>query len=718
MAEKYNGFIFDKDEQGIVTITMDMDGPVNSMNAQFRAALKETADRLEEEPGLTGVVFASAKSTFFAGGDLIELSNVPEGMEEQQYRMIEDDVKAHFRRIEKLPVPVVAAINGAALGGGLEICLICNYRIALNRPEVQLGLPEVTLGLLPGGGGMVRTIHMLGLEKALPLALQGTRMAAAKACDLGLVDALVDEPVELIAAAKAYIQANPQSWAQPWDRIDHHIPGGDIANPEIQQLLMAASTRVLQETRGLLPAPQRIISVATEIVTVDFETAQHIETRGLTNLIMTPHAKNIITAMFFQMNAIKSGKYRPRDITKSKVARVGVVGAGRLGQAIAYISAVNGVEVVLQASSLAEAESARLASVANIDPALAKGLKTEADKTKLVELILPLSEGQPFIDCDLVIDTNAEAITLKTKAAAVLASPSDSTAINVVNSSTLPLAQLAEARGLSEEVIGINFLPLLGNTPVVEIICGQNTPEKTIAKVYDFVKQIRKTPIVVNDSPGFFIDRVLSSYLDEGARLLTEGTQPILIEEMAKAFGMTDGPLAYQDEVGQEFTRNLAAAEQALGLSAWVSDNSISKAVSERMVTDYSRGGRHLGGGFYDYPEQGEKQLWPQLGELFFTPQLSMAEQDIKDRLLFRLVIEALKCLQEGVLRSVGEGNIASLLAIGAPHWTGGFLQFVNTYGLEKFILRCDQLATLFGDRFKTPEIVLEKLKAGASFID
>ncbi|WP_369809153.1 enoyl-CoA hydratase-related protein [Oceanicoccus sp. KOV_DT_Chl] len=327
MSEKNHGFNYEKDADGIVTITMDMDGPVNAMNDQYRQAMAELPAKLEAEPGLTGVILASAKSTFFAGGDLKELSSVPKGQEESQFRMIEDQVKAPLRRLEKLPVPVVAAINGAALGGGMEICLACNYRIAWNSPKVIVGMPEVTLGLLPGGGGIVRSIHMLGLEKALPFLLEGTRLPAAKAQQVGFVDALVETADELVPAAKAWIKANPDAGVQPWDIKGHSIPGGDVWQPAITSLLSMAPAMTYQKTRGLLPAPERILAVAGDTVAVDFDTALRIESRALAFLITTPEAKNIITSTFFQLNSINSGANRPKDIAPTQVKKVGILGA-------------------------------------------------------------------------------------------------------------------------------------------------------------------------------------------------------------------------------------------------------------------------------------------------------------------------------------------------------------------------------------------------------
>lgn len=410
MAEKYSGFIYEKDSKGIVTITMDMDGPVNAMNEQYRAAMAETLDRLEKESGLTGVVFASGKNTFFAGGDLKALSSVAPGGEPEQFEMIETGVKAPLRRLEKLPVPVVAVINGAALGGGLEICLACNHRIAWNSPKVSIGLPEVTLGLLPGGGGVVRSIHMLGLEKALPILLEGKHMKARDAHAAGLVDQLIEVTEDLVSAAKKWIAENPDSALQSWDKKGHKVPGGDIWSPKINAILSSAPAMLFKKTRGLLPAPEKILDVAAQAVTVDIDTALRYESRALAYLITTPQAVNMITTGFFQMNSVKSGASRPKDIDKSSVRKVGILGAGMMGQGIAFASARVGIEVVLKDISVEAAEKGKAYSEKLMDKRIQKGRGTEEEKQQLLSLIHPTDRYEDLKGCDLIVEAVFENI--------------------------------------------------------------------------------------------------------------------------------------------------------------------------------------------------------------------------------------------------------------------------------------------------------------------
>ncbi|AMN46369.1 3-hydroxyacyl-CoA dehydrogenase [Steroidobacter denitrificans] len=714
MSENFKGFIYDKDADGIVTLTMDMAGPVNAMNADFRAAIEWLADRLEAEEGLTGVVITSGKSTFFAGGDIKEMAQARAADAGQWFEIIER-MKAQLRRIEKLPVPIAAAINGAALGGGLEICLACNYRVAWNSSKVAIGLPEVTLGLLPGSGGVVRSIHMLGLEKALPLILEGTRLAPAKARESGLVDALVDDLEELLPAAKAWVKANPDAGLKPWDKKGYAMRDS-IYDPRVTGLLSAASPQYFAKTRGLLPAPARILSLAHDAVCVDFDAALRIETRSLVELMLSPVCKNLINSTFLQMNRINSGASRPRDIGKTSVSRVGILGAGMMGQGIAYACAMAGIETVLKDVSLQAAEKGRAYTDSLLTKRLAKGSLTEEQKAVILARIKATADNADLRGCDLIVEAVFESIDLKKKVIQETESLLAEGGVFGSNTSTLPITLLAGASRRPENFIGVHFFSPVDKMPLVEIICGKQTSEATLAKAYDFARQIGKTPIVVNDSLGFFTSRVFGTYLDEGCRLLVEGLDPIFIDNMGRLVGMPVGPLTVFDEVSLELNRKVAETQRQLGIYGSRSDSSVAVEVAERLTMEFGRGGRHHGGGFYEYPAGGPKLIWPGLYELYRKHDVGIDAGDAKDRLLFRQVVEALKCLQEGVLRSVPEGNIGSLMGIGAPVWTGGFIQFVNTYGLQRFIDRCDELASRYGERFKAPGIVAEKLAAGEVF--
>ena len=713
-----SGFNYEKDADGIVTITMDMDGPVNSMSPAFLPLLEDTMDRLESEEGLTGVVLTSAKKTFFAGGDLNTLVQAsPENAEE--FYLGVQATKASMRRIEKLPVPVVAAINGAALGGGLELALCCNYRVAWDNKAVQIGFPEVTLGLLPGGGGVVKAIYLMGLLASNEYLMEGKRVDPSKAQTAGLINETVASLDELVPRAKAYIKENKDNAAaavQPWDTQGYKIPGGNANHPAIAPMLPAAAAMLFQKTRGLLPAPAAILDVAVSAMRVDFETAMRIESRRFTGLACSPQAKNMINTFFFQMNQLNAGASRPKDVEPQVTKKVGVLGAGMMGQGIAYVSAMAGIEVILKDISQEAADKGKAYSEKLLAKRVAKGRMAQEKADQILALIKPTANNDDLQGCDLIIEAVFENVKLKHKITAELEGYLADGGVWGSNTSTLPITMLAEGSTKPDNFIGIHFFSPVDKMPLVEIIMGDKTSDVALAKAFDYAKQIRKTPIVVNDSLGFFTSRTFGTYLDEGVRLLDEGVHPVMIDNLGKAIGMPVGPLAVYDEVSMELSRKADETWNEMGMRDKWGDGSIARKVIGTMIGDHGRGGRHHGGGFYEYAEDGSKQIWPQLLDLFYKPEVSVAEQDIKDRLLFRQVIESLKCLETNVLRTVADGNIGSIMGIGAPVWTGGFIQFVNTYGLEKFIARCDELAAVYGDRFKAPAIVAEKLAAGETF--
>ena len=710
-----SAFNYDKDADGIVTITLDMPGPVNAMNQLYRETMHATVQRLEEETGLTGVVIASAKSTFFAGGDLNELTDFKAG-DEADFQAKIELTKNDLRRLERLPVPVVAAVNGAALGGGFEIALACNYRVLLNLPSAVVGLPEVSLGLLPGAGGIVRLVNSLGLEKALPLLLEGKRLKPAEALGLGLVNELVEQGDALVPAAKAWIKAqagNELAPLQPWDRKGHKIPGGTAQQPNVAQMLSGALAMTAKTTRGLLPAPERILAVAAESTLLDFDAALVVETRGLTFLAASVQAKNIINTMFFQMNEVNGGSSRPKGFEKTKVSKLGVLGAGMMGNGIAHVAAKVGIEVVLLDVSLEAAERGK----ANVEKLLSKlvsqGRLTEGKQAEILNLITPTADYADLQGADFIVEAVFESVELKGQVTQKTEAYLAPTAVFGTNTSTLPISLLAKASKRPANFIGIHFFSPVEKMPLVEIICGEQTSDEALAKAFDFARQIGKTAIVVNDSLGFFTSRTFGSYFDEGCKLLLEGVDPILIDNLGKQIGMPVGPLTVLDEVSLELMRKVNETQKEMGVFATVFDNSHSDEVGNILIKDHKRPGRHYGGGFYDYPEGGEKTIWPGLYDLFYDGRVQVPVADIKERMLFRQVIEAVKCLEEGVLRSVADGNVGSILGIGAPVWTGGFLQFINGYGLQRFIARSRELADAYGERFAPPALLVNKAEAG-----
>ena len=710
-------FNYEKDSDNIVTVTMDMSGPVNAMNDEYVALMGETIDRLEaERESIAGVVLTSAKSSFFAGGDIKSMLSLKPGEGEAEMFEMNLKIKGMLRRMEKLGRPVVAAINGAALGGGYEICLACHHRVALDSKAVQVGLPEVSLGLLPGGGGIVRMVNKFGVERAIMPLLEGTRFNAKKALEAGLVEELADDVPSMISKAKAWIKANPEAM-NPWDVKGFKIPGGNAKSPKITQMLQGANPMLFQKTRGLVPAPVKILDVVADTLRVDFDTAMEIEARVFVGLVTTPVAKNLMS-FFLQMNQVNGGGSRPAGIEKTAVKKVGILGAGMMGQGIAYVSAMAGIEVILKDISQDAADKGKAYSDTLLTKRVSRGRMTEEKKASVLGLITPTDNADLLEGCDLIIEAVFENVDLKHKITEELQGKLAENGVWGSNTSTLPITLLAEPAKRPENFIGIHFFSPVDKMPLVEIITGEQTSDETLARAFDYAQQIRKTPIVVNDSRGFFTSRVFATYIEEGAQLIEEGVDPVLIENLGRAVGMPVGPLAVQDEVSQQLAVKVSETNRELDerLGDKFAGETASYRIASKMLNEYGRGGRAHGGGYYDYPEGGEKQLWSELYSLYHKPEVDLPVDDIKDRLLFRQIVESLRCYEENVVNQVADANIGSIMGIGFPPHTGGVLQYVNTYGLKAFATRLAELESRYGERFAAPQVLLDKAEKGETF--
>lgn len=708
---------YQKGQDNIVVLTIDMPGQsANTMNAVYREAMAATVDRLEaEKDNISGVIITSAKKTFFAGGDLNELVKVTKADASDFYHMVLG-IKAQLRRLELLGKPVVAAINGAALGGGWEICLACHQRIALDNSSVQIGLPEVTLGLLPGGGGVVRMVRLLGLEKALPFLAEGKKVRPDAALKAGLVHQLATDKDEMMAKARAWINDNPTA-KQPWDTPGYKIPGGTPASPNVAQMLAIAPSVLRDKTKGCFPAPEKIMCAAVEGAQVDFDTAQLIETRYFTELTTSQVAKNMIGTFWFQLNEINAGSSRPKGFEPSVTRKVGVLGAGMMGAGIAYVSAAAGIEVVLKDVSLEAAQKGKAYSTKLLDKKVSRGHMTAEKREAFLALINPSDNEADFAGCDLIIEAVFEDRDLKAKVTAAAERNALSDAVIASNTSTLPITGLATAIEKQDKFIGLHFFSPVDKMPLVEIIRGEHTSDETLARGFDYVMQIKKTPIVVNDSRGFFTSRVFGTFTNEGIAMLGEGISAALIENEARKAGMPVGPLAISDEVSmslmnhvrQQTIKDLAAEGKQL-------PEHKAFAVIDMMLNEYKRPGKAAGGGFYEYPEGAKKYLWPELKTRFEQASAQISQQDVRDRILFIQAIETVRCLEEGVLTSVADANIGSIFGIGFAAWTGGALQFINQYGLKDFVARAEYLAQQYGERFNPPGLLLDKAAKGETF--
>lgn len=718
---------YERDADGIVTLTLDdPNQSANTMNELYISSMKAAVDRLYDEVDeVTGVVVASAKKTFFAGGDLKSMVQATTEQAAEVFSLAEA-VKEPLRRLELYPRPVVAAINGAALGGGYEICLSCNHRILVDDAGVKVGLPEASLGLLPGGGGVTRTVRMFGLQTALmDVLLQGPQFNPATALKKGLVDELVATREELVPAAKAWIKANPEASKNPWDAPGYKMPGGSPKSPALAGFLPAFPALLRKQTKGAVyPATRAILSAAVEGAHVDFDTASRIESRYLTNLVVNQGSKNMIQAFFFDLQAINSGSLRPQGIEPWKATKVGVLGAGMMGAGIAYVCAKAGMEVVLKDVAVESAEKGKAYSEGILDKAVARGRSTEEKKAELLGRITPTADPADLTGCDLVIEAVFEDPALKNKVFAEIAPYVDPDALLCSNTSTLPITELAEGVDRPKDFIGLHFFSPVDKMPLVEIITGKETSDEALAKAYDVVQQIRKTPIVVNDSRGFYTSRVIGFMVNEGMAMLAEGVAPYTIERATTMAGYPAPVLQLSDELNLELMAKIAKATKEGELAAgreYVAHPG--SAVVDRML-EAGRAGRLRGAGFYDYEDGKRGSIWAGLADLFPVAEEQPPLEDVQDRMLFAEALETAKCFEEGVITSAAAANIGSIMGIGFPPMTGGAAQFMLGYedpetgeiGLTAFLKRADELAEKYGDRFRATAYLRDLAAKGETF--
>jgi 3-hydroxyacyl-CoA dehydrogenase/enoyl-CoA hydratase/3-hydroxybutyryl-CoA epimerase len=695
---------YDKGDDRIVTLTLDAPGaPVNTMTEEWKMAFHAAVERLQKEKdAIAGVILCSAKKTFFAGAELKDVLKLTEKDAPRFFNEIEE-IKRDFRALEKLGKPVVAALEGAALGGGWELALAAHCRICLNDEKIELGLPEATLGLLPGAGGVTKTVRMIGLQAALPMLMEGKTMRPADAAKLGFLQGLAASRGDLFRMAREWIAKNPAP-KQPWDDENYRIPGGTPASPQIAQMLTIAPAMLIEKTRGLYPAPEAIMAAAVEGASVDFDTALRVESRYLAKLAVGPVAKNLIT-LFFNRTAIRSGASRPKDVPKWKATKVGILGAGMMGGGIAWANASRGVPCVLKDVTLEAAQKGK---------AYSETLAEKRNRPQVPGLIKPTANVKDLEGCDLIIEAVFEKRDLKaqvTKEAEPMLAPGG---IFASNTSTLPITGLAQASGKPENFIGLHFFSPVDKMQLVEIIKGKKTSPATLARAYDYVQQIGKIPIVVNDSRGFYTSRTFGTFVAEGCSMLLEGIPAAAIENAGRLAGMPVGPLAVIDETSMSLSVHVMEQTKAdLEAEGKKYAPLPGQEVILRMVKEFKRPGRAGGGGFYEYPKEGRKYLWPDLAKHFGKKNAKWDFEELKERILYRQAIETARCLEEGVLEHVHDGNIGSVFGIGFPAWAGGALQYVNHVGVKKFVKRADELAKKVGRRFAPPKLLRELAAKG-----
>ena len=722
---------YDKDADGIVVLTMDdPTSSANTMTELYGQSMQAAIEKLEAEiDSVKGVVIASAKKTFFAGGNLSDLQGVGPDQAEETFEKSEA-IKAQLRRLETIGKPVVAAINGAALGGGLEIALATHHRIAVEG-RYDIGLPEVSLGLLPGGGGVTRTVRMLGIQSALTeVLLQGQRYKPAAAQAKGLIDELVATQDELIPAAKKWITDNADNAdaaTQPWDRKGYKMPGGTPASPSLAGMLPAFPAMLRKQLKGVkMPAPEAIMSAAVEGAQVDFDTASRIESRYFTGLVVGQTSKNMIQAFFFDLQDINSGKLRPSgEGVKDKYTfnKVVVLGAGMMGAGIAYVCAKAGMEVVLKDVSLEAAQRGKNYSEKLNEKAVKRGSLSQEKSDEMLARIHPTADAADAKGCDLVIEAVFEDPALKNAVFAEIAPHINPDALLCSNTSTLPITELAAGVDRPEDFIGLHFFSPVDKMPLVEIIRGEKTNDAAAAAAIDIVQAIRKTPIVVNDSRGFYTSRVIGTQINEGIAMLGEGVNPVSIDRATTMAGYPVGPLQISDELNMELMykirkASIEATERDGG--TWVVHPS--EKVIDTMI-ELGRSSKLKGAGFYSYDENGHRLgLWEGLAEKFPVAEEQIPFEDIQDRQLVVEAIETVKCFDEGVLKSAAEANIGSIFGIGFPAVTGGAIQYINGFegpagrGPAGFVARARELQAKYGDRFEPPASLVAVAEAGGTF--
>lgn len=701
------------DADGVATIRINqVNQPANLFSFDFVREYIEVANKAVADSNVKGVILTSGRSIFMAGADLRELSQNIDNAEQ----FLGDIMKLHraFRELEKAGKPFVAAINGTALGGGMELCLNCHHRIALNTLKIKLGFPEAKVGLLPGGGGTCKVPYLLGIQNGLMYLLQGKEVRPPDALKVGLINDVAETQEELMAKAKQWILDNPTA-VQPWDNKRHKIPGGGFWSPMGVQIMGAASGNISKMTHGNYPAQRYILSIVHDGLQIPIDRALEIEARYFTKVCQSPEAKNMIRTGFMGMQAAKKGKARPKAEPKYEVKKLGILGAGMMGAGIAYVSAKAGMEVVLKDVTEEGAEKGKSYSTKLLDKAISRNRSTPEKKAALLSRIHPTADPASMEGCDLVIEAVFEDPSLKDKVTkqteAVLAKDK----IYASNTSTIPITLLAKSSERPENFIGIHFFSPVDKMPLVEIIVGEETSDKAIAAAVDYTVAIGKIPIVVNDKRGFFTSRCFGTSVAEAMYLLEEGVPAAMIENIAKKKGMPVGPLAVHDEV-----------TLTLSIHVYESDPTVEKTPAQvrfynlvkDLVDNDGRKGKKYGAGFYDYPQGGKKKLWKGLKDKYNSDVNTMDETTIAKRLLHRQALESFRCLDEGVLRSVVDGDIGSVLGWGFPIYTGGAISYIDYVGIQNFVADCDDFKARFGERWAVPDALRALADAGKSVHD
>jgi 3-hydroxyacyl-CoA dehydrogenase/enoyl-CoA hydratase/3-hydroxybutyryl-CoA epimerase len=685
---------------GVALLLIDVTGrPMNVLTPGFQADLAECVQRIATDAAIRGAVIGSAKSSFMAGADIKDMVGAYDrGITAAEAAKFSFELSSLLRRLETCGKPVAAAINGVALGGGFELSLACHYRVIEDGARAGVGLPEVKIGLLPGGGGTQRVPRLVGVTEALKLITEGRQLGPAEALKKGLVHEVA--PVaEIVERARRWILAGGEG-VQPWDRKGFRVPGGvGQTSPAAAQAFMAGTALTARATQRNYPAPLAILSCVYEGTQLPIEQGLRVESKYFGQLLAGPVARNLMRTMFVNKGLADKLARRPAAPPKSPVRRLGILGAGMMGAGVAYVSALAGIEVVLLDSTLELARKGKDHSRSLLAKDVDRGRRTQAEADAVLARIRATASYDDLAGSDLVIEAVFESREIKAdvtqRAEAVIAK-------NVVfasNTSTLPITGLARASKRPARFIGIHFFSPVDRMPLVEIILGGKTSEDTLAHALDYVGQLRKTPIVVNDSRGFYTSRCFGTFVYEGMAMLQEGVSPALVENAARMAGMPVGPLAVADEVTIDLQwKVIRQTEQDLGRKFV---RPVAYDVVQKFVEELKRPGRRFGAGFYDYPQGAKKHLWPGLGAIYPRAERQPEVGEVTRRLMYIQALEATRCMEEGVVTTAAEADLGSILGWGFPAWTGGTLSYVDTIGIRAFVAECELLAKRHGKRFR-----------------
>ena len=716
---KLANFKWDQDQDGIVTLVWDApDKPVNVLSMGAIAELTQMAETITKDPTVKGVVLTSGKSGgFSAGADLDEMSAYAgQGGRDAAKAIFDTMMNIHrtFRKIELCGKPVVAAINGTALGGGLEIALACHCRMIADDPRIRLGFPEAQVGLIPGAGGTQRLPRMVGAMQALPLILEARRIDGATAAGMGLAQKVVPAG-ELLAAAKAWIKANPTA-QQPWDKKDFRIPGGGPFSASGAQVFTVGNAMLRQKTYDNYPAQRFIMSAVYEGLLVDIDTALKIEARYFVRVLMDPASRNMIRTLFQSMQDLGKGARRPTKESQVDVKRLGVIGAGVMGAGIAYVSALAGIDVSLLDTTEEKAKGGMDHAAKLLDHEISRGRSTPERKTEILARIHSTADFSGLKDADLVIEAVFEDRQVKAEATKKADAVTRDTTIFGSNTSTLPITGLAQASARPKNFIGIHFFSPVERMGLVEIIVGKQTSDRALATAIDYVRKIRKTPIVVNDSRGFYTSRCFGTYTLEGLSMLAERIAPPLIENVGRMTGMPMGPLEVLDSVGVDTALKIARQGRKEVTKSEKPDPT--EEIMAWLVEASSRPGAKTGKGFYEYDPRGKRtRLWPGLFDYGKGEWRSDADADeLRQRFLTIQALEAARCFEEGVITDPRDADVGAILGWGFAPYTGGPISMIDTMGAAEFVKRCEALAARHGERFQPNKLLRDMARSGETF--